>query len=63
MKLDIFVPFGRPPSSQAIVQVITEFVDSNNQNRSGISKAIRLFLQLKIACHNAHMLNYLMNSS
>ena len=30
MKLDNFVPLGRPPSSKGIIQVITEFLVSNN---------------------------------
>ena len=31
MKLDNFVSFGRPPSGKIIIQVMTEFVVSNNE--------------------------------
>ena len=51
MKLDNFVPFGRPQSGTVIIQLMTELDVPNNyipeqqyQNR------------LKIACHNAAIL-------
>ena len=54
MKLDNFVPFGRPPSGKVIIQdmadflfLITKYRDNNNnfvyRNRSE-SKEMRLFL-------------------
>ena len=62
MKLATFVPFGRPQSGTVIIQLMTELDVSNNlipeqqyQNRLE-SKAMRYFFQLKIACHNAHVL-------
>ena len=62
MKLDNFVPFGRPQSGTVIIQLITELDVSNNyileqqyQNRLE-SKAMRYFFQLKITCHNGHIL-------
>ena len=62
MKLDNFVPFGRPQSGTVIIQLMTELDVSNKlipeqqyHNRLE-SKAMRLFLPLKIACHNAHIL-------
>ena len=62
MKLNKFVPFGRPQSGIVIIQLMTELDVSNKkileqqyQNRLE-SKAMRLFLPLKITCHNAHIL-------
>ena len=62
MKLDNFVPFGRPQSGTVIIQLIAELDVSNNQipeqhyqNRLE-SKAILYFFRLKVACHNAHIL-------
>ena len=59
MKLDNFVPFGRPQSGTVIIQLMTEFDVFNNyipeqqyQNRLE-SNAMRFF-RLKIAFHNAH---------
>ena len=37
MKLDNFVPFGRPPSGKVIIQEMTKFVVSNH-NRDSITK-------------------------
>ena len=62
MKLATFVPFGRPQSGTVIIQLMTELDVSNNyileqQYQNGLeSKAMRLFLRLKIAWHNAHIL-------
>ena len=62
MKLDNVVPFGRPQSGTVIIQLMTELDVSNNQipeqqyqNRIE-SKAMPYFFRLKIACHNAHIL-------
>ena len=62
MKLENFVPFGRPHSGTVIILVMTELNVSNNQipeqqyqDRLN-SKAMRYFSRLKIACHNAHTL-------
>ena len=62
MKLDTFVPFGRPQFGTVIIQLMTELDVSNilipeqlNQNRLE-SKAMCYFFRLKIACHNAHIL-------
>ena len=53
MKLNNFVPFGRPKSGTVMIQLMTELDVSNNeileqqyQNRLE-SKAIRSFLRLK----------------
>ena len=62
MKLDNFIPYGRPQYGTVSIQLMTELDVSNKgipeqqyQNRLE-SKAMRLFLRLKIACHNAHNL-------
>ena len=62
MKLDNFVPFDRSQSGKVIIQVLIELDVSNNyipeqqyQNRLE-RKAMRLFLRLKIACHNTYVL-------
>ena len=62
MKLDNFVPFGRPQSGTVIIQLVNDLDVSNNQipeqqyqNRLE-SKAICYFFRLKIACHNAVIL-------
>ena len=63
MKLDNFVPFGRPQSGTVIIQLMTKLDVSNNyvpkeqlyQNRLE-SKAMHYFFRLKIAYHNAHIL-------
>ena len=62
MKLDNFVPYGRPQSGAVIIELMTELGVSNRyipeqqyHNRLE-SKAKRLFLRLKMACHNAHIL-------
>ena len=53
MKLDNFVPFGRPQSGTVIIQLMTELDVSNNyiseqqyQNRLE-SKAMRYFFKIK----------------
>ena len=62
MILDNFVPFNRPHSGSAIMQLMTELDVSNNeileqqyQNRLEC-KAMGLILRLKIRCHNEHTL-------
>ena len=62
MKLDNFVPFGRPQSGTVIIQLMTEFHASYNLipgqqylNRLE-SKAVCSYFRLKIACHNVHIL-------
>ena len=70
MKLDSFVPFGRPQSGTVIIQVMIE-LDVSNILIPGIaipkrleSKAMRYFFRLKIAGHNAHILKiYITDSS
>ena len=59
MKLDNFLPFGRPQSGIIIIQLMTELNVSNSkmpeqqyQNRLE-SKAMGYFFRLKIACLNA----------
>ena len=61
MQLNKVKPFCRPPSGQGIIQIMSEFVFSNNKilghrykNRLQ-SKAMRLFAQLKIESSNAHI--------
>ena len=61
MKLDNFVSFGRPQSGTVIIQLMTELDVSDNEimkqqykNRI-VSKAMRYFFRLKIACRNAHI--------
>ena len=62
MKLDNFVTFGRPQSGSVIILFMTELDVSNtyipeHQYQTRLeSKAKRLFLRLKIACHIAHIL-------
>ena len=56
MKLDNFVPFGRPQSGTVIVQLMTELDASNNeipeqQYQNRLEKA-----KTKTACYNAHIL-------
>ena len=58
MKLDNFVPFGKPQSATVIIQLMTELDVSNiaipKQYRKQ-SNALYFFL-LKIAHQNAHIL-------
>ena len=60
MKLDNFVPFGRPQSGTVILQLMTEFDVSANfmekQYQNSLECKPMRFFQLKIACHNAHIL-------
>ena len=67
MKLDNFVPFGRPHDGGVITQFMSKLDVSNNlipvhqyQNRLE-SKEMRISLRLKIACHNAHILKIYCN--
>ena len=69
MKLDNLLTFGSPQPGKLIIQSMTELDVSNKQipkqqyqNRLK-SKAMRLFLRLKISCHNAHILEYINDSS
>ena len=63
MKLDNFVPFGRPQYGTVIIKLMTELNVSKKLNtRTAIPKPFRkqsnaLFFRLKLACHNAHILN------
>ena len=60
MKLDNFVPFGRPQSSTLITQLITKLDVSNKlipeqKYQTHLeSKEKCLFLRPKIACHITH---------
>ena len=62
MKLDNFVTFGRPQSGTMTIKLLTELDVSNElilEQQYQIrleSKRMRLFLRLKIASHNAHIL-------
>ena len=62
MKFDNLVPFDRPQSGTVIIQLMIELDVSNKlipeqqYHNSLESKAVRLFLSLKFACHNAHIL-------
>ena len=62
MKVNDFIKFGRPQSGTMIIQLLTELNVSNQKIREQQyhnrlqSKTMRLFLRLKIACHNAHIL-------
>ena len=62
MKLDNFVPFGRPKSGTVIIQFMTELDVSNNLILgTAIPKPSRkqsnaLIFSTKNACHNAHNL-------
>ena len=62
IKLNNFLPFCMPSYGKVIMQAIIEFVNSNSvipeqqpKNRKEYTRK-RLFLRLKIACHNACIL-------
>ena len=57
MKLDNFVPLGRPQSGTLIIPVMTELDVTETTIPKPSRKQINaLFFLLKVACHNAHNL-------
>ena len=58
MKLDNFVPFGRPQSGTVIIQLMTELDVSNNliPDKQYQNRLEMRFFTSKIVCLNAHIL-------